>query len=29
MTERLTIGFLTMVDACLPILAHEHGFAEE
>jgi NitT/TauT family transport system ATP-binding protein len=29
MTERLTIGFLPLVDACLPILAHEHGFAEE
>lgn len=28
MTERLTIGFLPLVDACLPILAHEHGFAE-
>jgi NitT/TauT family transport system ATP-binding protein len=28
-TERLTIGFLPLVDACLPILAHEHGFAEE
>ncbi|MCK9542383.1 MAG: ABC transporter substrate-binding protein [Novosphingobium sp.] len=25
----LTIGFLPLVDACLPILAHEHGFAEE
>ena len=24
-----TIGFLPLVDACLPILAHEHGFAEE
>lgn len=24
----LTIGFLPLVDACLPILAHEHGFAE-
>ncbi|MEM6857515.1 MAG: CmpA/NrtA family ABC transporter substrate-binding protein [Pseudomonadota bacterium] len=29
MTQRLTIGFLPLVDACLPILAHEHGFAEE
>ena len=29
MTEHLTIGFLPLVDACLPILAHEHGFAEE
>jgi len=29
MTETLTIGFLPLVDACLPILAHEHGFAEE
>lgn len=29
MTKRLTIGFLPLVDACLPILAHEHGFAEE
>jgi NitT/TauT family transport system ATP-binding protein len=29
MTELLTIGFLPLVDACLPILAHEHGFAEE
>ena len=28
MTEQLTIGFLPLVDACLPILAHEHGFAE-
>lgn len=27
MTERLTIGFLPLVDACLPILAEEHGFA--
>lgn len=25
----LTIGFLPLVDACLPILAREHGFAEE
>ena len=29
MTEDLAIGFLPLVDACLPILAHEHGFAEE
>lgn len=29
MTQRLTIGFLPLVDACLPILAQEHGFAEE
>lgn len=29
MTENLTIGFLPLVDACLPILAQEHGFAEE
>jgi ABC-type nitrate/sulfonate/bicarbonate transport system substrate-binding protein len=29
MTDRLTIGFLPLVDACLPILAREHGFAEE
>ncbi|MEM6267690.1 MAG: ABC transporter substrate-binding protein, partial [Pseudomonadota bacterium] len=29
MTKRLTIGFLPLVDACLPILAHEHGFAED
>jgi ABC-type nitrate/sulfonate/bicarbonate transport system substrate-binding protein len=28
-TEHLKIGFLPLVDACLPILAHEHGFAEE
>jgi len=27
--HELTIGFLPLVDACLPILAHEHGFAEE
>lgn len=26
--RELTIGFLPLVDACLPILAHEHGFAE-
>lgn len=25
----LTIGFLPLVDACLPILALEHGFAED
>src|SRR3954468_24314574 len=29
MTERLTIGFLPLVDACLPILAAEHGFAAD
>lgn len=29
MTHKLTIGFLPLVDACLPILAQEHGFAEE
>jgi two-component system, oxyanion-binding sensor len=29
MTEHFTIGFLPLVDSCLPILAHEHGFAEE
>ncbi|GAC1411776.1 MAG: CmpA/NrtA family ABC transporter substrate-binding protein [Novosphingobium sp.] len=29
MTSSLTIGFLPLVDACLPILAREHGFAEE
>lgn len=29
MVEKLTIGFLPLVDACLPILAAEHGFAEE
>ncbi|MBH0113951.1 ABC transporter substrate-binding protein [Novosphingobium sp. YJ-S2-02] len=28
MTAELTIGFLPLVDACLPILAQEHGFAE-
>ncbi|WP_341712167.1 ABC transporter substrate-binding protein [Erythrobacter sp.] len=27
MAEKLTIGFLPLVDACLPILAAEHGFA--
>jgi two-component system, oxyanion-binding sensor len=29
MTHSLNIGFLPLVDACLPILAHEHGFAED
>ena len=29
MSEELTIGYLPLVDACLPILACEHGFAEE
>jgi NitT/TauT family transport system ATP-binding protein len=29
MAEVLTIGFLPLVDACLPILAREHGFAED
>jgi len=29
MAEELTIGFVPLVDACLPILALEHGFAEE
>lgn len=29
MAEELTVGFLPLVDACLPILAREHGFAEE
>ncbi|PKB14460.1 NitT/TauT family transport system ATP-binding protein [Novosphingobium kunmingense] len=28
MAARFTIGFLPLVDACLPILAREHGFAE-
>jgi two-component system, oxyanion-binding sensor len=28
MPNTLTIGFLPLVDACLPILAREHGFAE-
>lgn len=28
MARILTIGFLPLVDACLPILAREHGFAE-
>jgi NitT/TauT family transport system ATP-binding protein len=27
--NQFTIGFLPLVDACLPILAHEHGFAED
>ena len=29
MTSSLAIGFLPLIDACLPILAREHGFAEE
>ena len=29
MSAELTIGFLPLVDACLPILAREHGFAED
>ncbi|TYC87758.1 CmpA/NrtA family ABC transporter substrate-binding protein [Novosphingobium sp. BW1] len=29
MNTQLTIGFLPLVDACLPILALEHGFAED
>jgi len=29
LSEKLTIGFLPLVDACLPILAQAHGFAEE
>lgn len=29
MAADLTIGFLPLVDACLPILAREHGFAED
>ncbi|KZY94116.1 MULTISPECIES: CmpA/NrtA family ABC transporter substrate-binding protein [unclassified Erythrobacter] len=29
MSEHLTIGFLPLMDACLPILAQEHGFARE
>ncbi|PEQ12336.1 nitrate transporter [Novosphingobium sp. PC22D] len=29
MTTELTVGFLPLVDACLPILAAEHGFAED
>lgn len=28
MSTELAIGFLPLVDACLPILAREHGFAE-
>ncbi|MEP7222209.1 MAG: ABC transporter substrate-binding protein [Novosphingobium sp.] len=28
MSMELSIGFLPLVDACLPILAREHGFAE-
>lgn len=28
MATEFTIGFLPLVDACLPILAREHGFAE-
>ena len=28
MASDLTVGFLPLVDACLPILAREHGFAE-
>lgn len=28
MPSELSIGFLPLVDACLPILAREHGFAE-
>lgn len=28
MPETMRIGFLPLVDACLPILAQEHGFAE-
>lgn len=28
MPREFTIGFLPLVDACLPILAREHGFAE-
>jgi two-component system, oxyanion-binding sensor len=29
MMAELTVGFLPLVDACLPILAREHGFAED
>lgn len=29
MSEEFSIGFLPLVDGCLPILAREHGFAEE
>ena len=28
MTEQLKVGFLPLVDACLPIIAQERGFAE-
>ena len=28
MAQDFTVGFLPLVDACLPILAREHGFAE-
>jgi NitT/TauT family transport system ATP-binding protein len=28
MSRELAIGFLPLIDACLPILAREHGFAE-
>ena len=29
MSLALTLGFVPLVDACLPILAREHGFAED
>lgn len=29
MAKTLSIGFVPLVDACLPILAQEHGFAED
>lgn len=29
MVLALTVGFVPLVDACLPILAREHGFAED
>jgi NitT/TauT family transport system ATP-binding protein len=29
MSAAFSIGFLPLVDAALPILAHEHGFARE
>ncbi len=29
MSAEITLGFLPLVDACLPILALEHGFAED
>ncbi len=29
MDTELVVGFLPLVDACLPILAREHGFAED